>query len=59
MDEIMAATEIPDYPGVWPCSSIKPTSWTAHLSGDRARRTLDERRWAAQRPHRIQEDEQQ
>ena len=65
MDEVMAAAEIADYLGVTRqrvAVLVERADFPepiAHLSVGRVWRTSDVREWAARRPNRIQEDEQQ
>jgi len=65
MDEVMAAAEIADYLGVSRqrvAVLVERADFPeplAHLSVGRIWRTADIRQWAANRPNRVQEDEQE
>lgn len=64
MEEVMAAAEIADYLGISRqrvAILVERPDFPpplAHLSVGRIWRTADVRRWAAERPNRIHEDEQ-
>jgi prophage regulatory protein len=65
MDDVMAAAEIADYLGVSRqrvAVLVERADFPAplaHLSVGRIWRTADVRQWAAKRPNRVQEDEQE